>query len=292
MSASGAPDFEIEELGDGDLPQVVSLLCEGFPMRSPAYWRNGLARLGARTRPPTTEKYGYGLVSNGALAGVVLSIPSIHEGIDGPMALVNISSWYARPAFRGPPAKELYRHATRRDDVSYTNLSAAPHTIKTITAFGFREWSAGQVIAVSWHNEGSSPAAGRVLTTAQAEAAGLSAADGEVLADHERLGCLTLVVETDDGLSPLIFVRRRIKGLVPCAQLIYCRDLREVVDNGRRVGAALARRGFPLLLVDASGPVPGLTGRYVAAKASKYVKGPRPANAVDHLYSEMVLLGF
>ena len=48
----------------------------------------------------------------------------------------------------------------------------------------------------------------------------------------------------------------------------------------------------PLLLVDASGPLPGLAGRYVAAKSSKYVKGPRPASAVDHLYSEMVLLGF
>jgi hypothetical protein len=58
------------------------------------------------------------------------------------------------------------------------------------------------------------------------------------------------------------------------------------------VWAALARRGYPFMLVDASGPVAGLTGRYVPAKASKYIKGPLPAKAIDHTYSEMVLLGF
>jgi len=286
------PDFDIREIQDDDRDAVVGLLCEGFPTRSPAYWRTGLDRLAGRERPPTTEKYGYALTDGDELHGAVLTIPSAHEGADGPMVLVNVSSWCARPTFRGPPAKELFRRASSRDDISYTDLSAEVHTIKTITGFGFEEWTAGQMLAVGVHRRGASGKADRVLTPAEAERAGLAPDECAVLADHERLGCLALCLETDGRLIPMVFVRRRIKGLLPCAQLIYCRDLTDLVDHGRQIWAWLTRRGFPLLLVDASAPVPGLTGRYVAGRSAKYVRGPRPGMAVDHTYSEMVLLGF
>ncbi len=50
--------------------------------------------------------------------------------------------------------------------------------------------------------------------------------------------------------------------------------------------------GSPLMLFDASAPIEGLVGYYVDGKSSKYFKGPRPVKAIDHTYSEMVLLGF
>jgi hypothetical protein len=286
-----APDHVIRAIDDDDLDQVVALLTEGFPRRTPAYWRSGLSRLAERDRPDGTETYGYAIDAGGELHGVVLAIPSMHDGSDGPIVMVNISSWFARQEFRGGPAKELYRHATARDDVTYTNLSAVPHTIKTIRGFGFHEWTAGQLICTSLRG-GRSHGSGRLLSPRDAEGAGLAEAEASRLADHERLGCVTAVVETPHGLQPLIFLRRRIKRAVPCAQLIYCADVAVLVDHGRAISAALAKRGLPLMLVDSSGPVPGLTGRYVPAKASKYLKGSRPANAVDHTYSEMVLLGF
>jgi hypothetical protein len=285
------PEFEIREIDDADLPEVMTLLCEGFPNRTADYWQTGLQRMADLERLPAIEKYGYVLASGDGLHGVILTLPSRHEGVDGPKVIVNVSSWYVRPSFRGAPARELYRYASRREDVSYTNLSPAPHTIKTVTASGFREWTAGQMVAVSFRRSSSSRS-DRVLTTAAAEEAGLSSTEAAVLGDHERLGCLTLCLETRNGLSPLAFVRRRFKGLLPCAQLIYCSDLVELVDNGRRVWAWLARQGFPLMLLDASAPVTGLTGRYIPGRGRKYIKGPLPSKAVDHAYSEMVLLGF
>ena len=51
--------FEIREIGDDDLAEVVALLCEGFRRRTPEYWRTGLQKLANRERPPDTEKYGY-----------------------------------------------------------------------------------------------------------------------------------------------------------------------------------------------------------------------------------------
>ena len=287
-----SPEYEIREIEDADLPAAIEVLCEGFPSRTPGYWRAGLSRLGSRERPAATEKYGLALTDGDALQGVVLTIPSVHAAPDGPRVFVNVSSWCARPEFRGPPAKELFRRASSRDDISYTDLSAEAHTIKTIAGFGFREWTAGQMLAVGLRSGGATPRSSRVLAAADAERAGMSADDATMLTDHERLGCLALCLETEDRLVPMVFVRRRIKGLIPAAQLIYCEDLSDLVDHGRLLSTWLTRRGFPLMLVDASAPVPGLVGRYVAGRSSKYVRGPRPAPAVDHTYSEMVLLGF
>ena len=59
--------FEIREIGDDDLAEVVALLCEGFPRRTPEYWRIGLQKLANRERPPDTEKYGYALTAGNEL---------------------------------------------------------------------------------------------------------------------------------------------------------------------------------------------------------------------------------
>src|SRR3954471_6983727 len=107
-----SPDYEIREIEDADLPAAVDVLCEGFPTRTADYWRTGLRRLAERERPPQTEKYGLALTDGAAVQGVVLTIPSIHPGPDGPRVFVNVSSWCARPEFRGPPAKELFRRAS------------------------------------------------------------------------------------------------------------------------------------------------------------------------------------
>ena len=79
---------------------------------------------------------------------------------------------------------------------------------------------------------------------------------------------------------------------IPCAQLIYCRELIDLIQHGLAISSWLTMRGFPLMLIDASGPIEGLVGYYVDGKSSKYFKGPRPVKAIDHTYSEMVLLGF
>jgi hypothetical protein len=284
--------FEIRNIDDRDLPNVVSLLCEGFPRRTAAYWWAALKRLGERERPANSEKYGYTLTTGDVLSGIALTIPSIHIGASGLQQFVNISSWYVRPSHRGRAAKALYNHASGRDGVTYTNLSAAAHTIKTITSFGFQEWTTGQMLALGLTHRRSPSKGPRILTLDQAKSAGLSDAETQVLSDHASFGCIVFCIELADRLSPFIFLRRRIKSVLPCAQLIYCQSLDDLVAHSRAVWCWLAARGFPFMIVDASGPIEGLTGHYVSGKASKYVKGPLPAKAIDHTYSEMVLLGF
>ena len=284
--------FEIREIADEDLAEVAALLSEGFPSRTPDYWRTGLQRLGERECPPATEKYGYVLVTDQVLRGVILTIPSVHESGSERHVYVNISSWYVQRPFRGFPARELYRRASRREGITYTNLSAAAHTVKTIESFGFQKWTSGQMAAISLKWNRSSLQKNRILSWNDFGSVELPATEAKLLSDHQSFGCLTFCLATPNYLSPFIFVQRRVRGLIPCAQLIYCRELADLVQNGLAISSWLMMRGFPLMLVDASASIEGLIGRYYPDRGSKFFKGPRPLKEIDHTYSEMVLLGF
>jgi len=283
------PEFSIRELEDSDLPALAQLLAEGFPRKSLGAWQSALAQLQQRQPAPGTPRYGYGIDSDG-LQGATLTIGSLHGPVDDRQTIVNISSWTVRASHRGGPAKELYRYASSFDGATYSNLSAAPHTLKTITQFGFREGTAGQMIAI-----GTGSVAGvrcRIVAGADAERVGLAAETGELLGYHAQRGCLALCLELPGRLVPLLFLTRRIKPGIPVAQLIYCERLDDLQDHSRRVYLWLLRRGYLAMLIDVSGPARGLTGRYYPGRAAKFYKGPMPRYAVDHSYSEMIYIGF
>lgn len=124
------PTYVIRELEDADLDQLAALLAEGFSRHSPDFWKESLARLRSRKPAPGTPQYGYG-IDDGGLQGAALALGSLHGPPESPQTIVNISSWTVRPSHRGPAAKELYRHASSFDGPTYSNLSAAAHTIKT-----------------------------------------------------------------------------------------------------------------------------------------------------------------
>ncbi|MEI6486688.1 MAG: hypothetical protein WCO11_10525 [Sphingomonadales bacterium] len=281
--------YSFREIETADLPAVAALLTEGFPRRSPDFWDDRLQRLRTRTAAPGTPQFGYGIETADGLQGVALALGSVHAADDGAMTIVNISSWTVRPALRGKPAKELYGHASRLPGLTYSNLSAALHTQKAIKAFGFAERTAGQFIGIGTRRSRARVA---VLPRRDAERHGLNDAMAEMLAHHEQRGCIALCLDLPDRLAPLLFLPRRVKPGLPIAQLIYCQRESDLIDHGATISAALLKRGFLALLVDASAPVPGMLGRYVPGRAAKYYKGPFPGLFVDHSYSEMIYIGF
>ena len=50
-----------------------------------------------------------------------------------------------------------------------------------------------------------------------------------------------------------------VKRAIPCAQLIYCRDVGEFVRFAGPIGRNLARRGKPFVIIDSNGAIPGLS---------------------------------
>lgn len=277
----------IRELEVADLPAVVRVLAEGFPRVSDRHWDRCLKIIKDRDYPRGTPQFGYGIEDSG-LQGVVLTLGSLHGVAESSQTIINISSWTVRPSHRGIAAKALFDHASSFEGVTYSDLSAAAHTIRTITKLGFRESTAGQVLGLGLRR---APETASILTVKEA-AMGLAADKLEMLRYHESYGCICFCVELRDRLAPLIFLPRKIKGLIPLAQLIYCERSSDLQEHARAIYYRLLSLGFPGMLVDGSGPIPGLAGRYFPGKAARYYKGPFPDYAVDHTYSEMIYIGF
>ena len=135
------------QIEQADIDAVATLLAEGFPVRTRQFWLNALAQLTRREPPAGLPKYGYLLESQGAVVGAILVICSTIPANDTVAARCNLSSWYVEARFRAY-APLLVSQALRHKDVTYTNVSSAPHTRPIIEAQGFSRYSEGIFVAV------------------------------------------------------------------------------------------------------------------------------------------------
>ncbi len=113
----------------------------------------------------------------------------------------------------------------------------------------------------------------------------------EVLRQHAEHGCISLWCVTSEHAYPFVFRPRLAKGLIPCAQMIYCRDIADFVRFAGPIGRYLARRGRPFVIVDANEPLPGLVGTFRRGSMPKYFKGPQRPRLGDLAYTEYAVLG-
>jgi hypothetical protein len=277
--------YAIRELEHSDLPEMARILAEGFPRHSLECWQARLRTLAQRDPAPGTPLFGYGLDVDG-LQGVGLTIGSLHGPPEGRQTIVNGSSWTVRPAHRGAAAIELYRRSTSGKGMTFSDLSSGANTRKIIKICGFTEYTAGTVIAVGVAR-GRGPKR-RIVHLSDAERSGLSPDRAEMMRYHQARGCLTFCVGTNGRLAPFIFIARSMRSGLRVAQLIYCERLRDLIDNSLAITLEAFKRGCAALLVDGSGPIEGLKGRYFPSLEPKYYKGPAPLYAIDHSYSELI----
>ena len=276
---------------EADLPGVVACLRRGFPTRPKAYWTRALARMAGRPAIEGAPRYGYLLEAGPRIVGVLLVIAARHPGPGGAEIRCNLSSWCVDPPWRAY-APFLNSAAVTDAGITYVNVSPARHTRPVIEALKFRRYCDGQILfvpALSPRRPGL-----RVVAFAQGspEAALLPEAERRLLADHVALGCRALIVVEAGAAHPFVFQRRAtFHRLLPCQQVIYCRGLDELALCAGAIGRHLALRAWPLFVVDANGPAPGLVGRYFADRGAKYYRGPAPPALGDLAYTELVILG-
>jgi hypothetical protein len=263
-------------------------LTRGFPNRGVEFWRHGLDQLTRREPPDGLPKYGYLLESAGAPVGVILLICA-EMPADGTFApRCNLSSWYVEPAFRAY-APMLVSQALRHKEVTYTNVSAAPHTWPIIEAQGFRRYSDGIFVALPALAFGGEKAS--VFDAKHPPAIGCDPFEQETLRQHAAHGCISLWCATEDRVYPFVFRPRLVKGFMPCAQLIYCRDIADFGRFAGPIGRYLAKRGRPVVIVDANDPIPGLVGVFRRGSKPKYYRGPQRPRLGDLAYTEYAILG-
>lgn len=278
------------QIEHADLERVVDLLTRGFRARPRDYWQRALAKLSAHDTPPGMPKYGYMLESCGEVVGVILLIFSTTPGGDTPKIRCNVSSWYVEPAYRAHAAL-LIAQAIKHRHVTYLNVSPAKHTRSTIEAQGFTRYNGGQFVAIPALSRAAPGISATVVDIDRPPPASFDPAELALLRAHKRHGCLAVWCLSAEYAHPFVLLPRLVKGVIPCAQLVYCRDVTTFVRLARPLGRYLAERGRPFVIIDSNGPISGLPGKYVDGKAQKYFKGPDRPTFGDLAYTETVLFG-
>jgi hypothetical protein len=115
--------------------------------------------------------------------------------------------------------------------------------------------------------------------------------DHDLLIEHAKYGCISLWCETANSAYPFVFRPSVLKGVLTCAQLVYCHDVTDFVRFARPLGRFLALRGRLSVAIDSNGPIPGLPGKYLDAKMPKYFKGPDRPRLGDLAFTETAMFG-
>jgi hypothetical protein len=249
-----------------------------------------LDRLSAHPTPANFPKYGYLMENDGALVGVILLIFSRIQTGDACTPRCNVSSWYVEPAYRSY-APLLISQALKNKNVTYLNISPASHVQRVIEAQGFTRYSSGQFVTFPTPFRVPSDNPGTVLGVDGDPGAPFEPFERELLLKHSEYGCMSLWCRTVDRAYPFVFLPRIVKGCIPCAQLIYCRAIEDFVRFSGTIGWFLLLRGRPLVIIDSTGPILGLFGKYFEGAAPKYFRGPERPRLGDLAYSEAPMFG-
>jgi len=284
------PEIRARQITEDDLEAVVNLLTRGFELRSRRYWQRAMTKLKSHPSPGGFPSFGHLLECDGTLVGVILQIFSAVPTTNGWQTRCNLSSWYIEPEFR-IYASMLISQAIKYRNVTYVNISPAKHTWPIVEAQGFSRYSNGQFVCVPALNMTCADSGAQVIAVDAAPDLHCDSSERELLLIHKTLGCLSLWCKTSSGAHPFAFMPRLVKGVMPCTQLIYCRDIQDFVQFAWPIGRYLTARGRPLVIIDSNGPIPGLVGKYFNNKAPKYFKGPDPPGFGDLAYTEAVMFG-
>jgi hypothetical protein len=285
-----APSIRCRQIAESDIDAITDLLARGFPGRSHAFWQQALKGLSKNAPPPGLPKYGYLLESGGVPVGTLLLICSTTRVGNKLAARCNLSSWYVEPAFRSY-APLLVSRALAHKDVTYLNVSPAPNTWPIIEAQGFSRYCDGVFVAAPALSGLFSRTRVKVFDANTRPLVAHDPFEQEILMQHADLGCISLWCAAPEHAYPFVFRQRWAKKVLPCAQLIYCRDVADLVRFAGPIGRYLARRGIPFVIVDADAPVAGLVGSYRRGSMPKYFKGPQRPRLGDLAYTEYAVMG-
>jgi len=282
--------IRIREIFDSDIGAIAHFLAQGFARSTNENWLEIFARLAKHQAPAGMPKYGYLMESEGAPVGVIIMISSSVRTDQTSTIRCNLSSWYVAPAHRSY-AHLLLARILKNKDVTFVNVSPAPRTLPIIQVQGFSRYSDGQFFTVASPFGFSGNAPVKVVAAGKSPDSPFESHEHDLLLAHARYGCISLWCTTPDRAYPFVFRSRAVKGFLPCAQLIYCRNIEEFVRFAKPIGRFLARHGKPFIMIDSRGRIPGLAGVYVDSMLPKYYKGPVQPRLGDLAYTETALFG-
>jgi hypothetical protein len=277
------------EIGSADVDGIVDLLTRGFRVRAREFWVHALGRLSEHPTPSGCPKYGYLLECNDNPVGAILLIYSYIEVRGEQRIRCNVSSWYVEPHYRVYGAI-LVSHALKHEQVTYLNITPDRSTLPILEAQGYVRYCSGRFVAIPSLSARSWGARIEAIAPDTRADEYLRSSEIDLLLKHVAYGCLSVTCSSANRRRPFIFLPRRKAGLMSFAYLVYCCQLEDFVQFAGPLGRFLASRGFPLVVLDANGPIKGLIGWY-SDGFPKYFKGPDQPRLGDIAYSERAMFG-
>ncbi len=287
--AAAAERVRCRLIADDDLPAVAGLLCEGFPGRARAVWEAGLTRMKLRELPQSAPRYGYCLSAGERLVGVILLIASERLVNGTPAIFTNVASWYVNETYRAY-AQLLVSIALRNKETTYTNISPAPHTWSIVENQGYTRYCGGLFFALgllTW------PFAGTVIKQFDHDKHG-HLMDSALLRRHRDMGCDVVVAEEPHRATGFVFRRFHVRGgrlPTPAMFAIHAPAVGDITRLAGNLSRHFLRRAAPVIVLDAGGPIDGLTGFHTTARGRKYFKGPHRPALCQHADSEFAVFG-
>jgi len=278
------------EIDTSDLDEVIDLLTVGYQKRSRDFWARRIERLSQYDQPPQYPKYGYLLACNNQPVGAIFTIFSPVAGNGVKKTRCCLGSWYVKAEYRNY-AVMLAARALKHDSVTYVNITPNPHVIPILEAQGYVRFCGGRLIAVPLLSRRSDDAHVDAITADIDSEDDFLPTEIELLQQHARFGCFSVMCCSQHGRYPFVFQPRRRAGAVRFARLVYCRDQQDFVRFARPLGRFLLDRGYTLVSLDANGPIDGLFGIY-SNRFPKYFRGPDRPRLGDMAYSTRVIFDF
>ena len=281
------------EIECADIDAIATLLARGFPARSRDYWLRGLKREQVRASPDGYPRYGYMLEHQGLAIGVVLVLYAQTTRDGQPSIMCNVGSWYVDEAFRGHGPRLLHS-ALNRENVTYTDTTPSVPTYSFVERIGFKSYCNGLFFSVPLFSRANSAMRAEIISPDSNTVTGLPQAEAELLIDHARYDCLSIVCRTPQGAEPFILLPFRMKQgkiALPAMQLIYCRNIESYKRCAHAIGREVLRRARPVVILDANGAVGGLFGVYTERRGRKYFRGPQTPELANLTNTEPVLFG-
>ncbi len=278
------------EIRDADIGALAEFLGKGLGYPS-AYYLKILRLLGhpERCLPTGLPRYGYLLEDRGRIAGAILLIFTNQLG-DVCKVRCHVTAWCVDPRYRLFGAV-FFTKALNVKGVTYINISARPSARRFLELHGFLQYSNGQFVAVPVLTSFFSSNQAKVFSIEDSPPGHFEPFERDLLLDHSRYGCLSLWCSTQERAYPFVFQQRNLRGFIPAVQLVYCRDVEDLVRFSGPLGLFLAARGKLFVRIDANGPIPGLVGRYLEGKEPRYYKGVKPQLG-DLAYTQGVMAPF
>jgi hypothetical protein len=281
------PRIRCREIGLADLEQVIDFVSSAYRVKRDV-WVRRIKRLTDHSPPIGYPKYGFMLECEGRAVGTIFTMfSSIVENGSAKIRCYLIT-WYVDPLYRNFGAL-LASRALKYKEITYRfGNTPMKHVMPMVKAQGYVQWCEGRIVAALALSRCSELARVEFATPDVLARTGIMSSELELLSRHANFGCINLICSNDSGDFPFVFQPRRRFGVVSFTRLVYCRDISDLVRFAGPVGRFLLWQGYPIVVFDADGPMPGIIGQY-SNKFPKFFRGPDRPRLGEDAYTSRVI---